>query len=344
MRDGDVVDRVHEGPEEQEGREVRQGQVTHFLIDTAAWAPSVRGTRPWRFGTRGSTVTLHADADRSLHVTDSGGREMLISCGAALYNLRLAVCHLGRRPDVRMLSDPERPDLVAEVAVGPPHATTAEEHRLYEQIRRCRTHCGGFKPGGLPIGLLQTLREHAYAEKASLRVVADPRVRTALAALTEAAEQIQRQDPAYACEMARLAKIRGADQPSDRYDDISPREPASADPRFGGGDAPHARDPVRTGAEREATGVVTLLVTGGDERADWLRAGQALQRVLLCAAEHGVSAAFHTEALEVPDLRQFIRARFCDGAHPQMILRLGVAASRPESRRRSVTELTRAAL
>jgi hypothetical protein len=289
-------------------------------------------------------VSLHADSDRSPNVTDPGGREMLISCGAALYNLRLAVSHLGRRPDVRMLSDPERPDVVADVDVGPPHATTADERRLYEQIRRCRTHCGGFKPGGLPIGLLQTLREHAYAEGASLRVVADPRVRTALAALTEAAEQIQRQDPAYACEMARLARIGGADQPPEGYDDISPREPASTDPRFGGGDTAQAREPGGTGGEREATGVVTLLVTGGDERADWLRAGQALQRVLLCAAEHGVSAAFHTEALEVPDLREFIRTRFCDGAYPQMILRLGVAASRPEGRRRSVTELTRAAL
>jgi hypothetical protein len=38
-------------------------------------------------------------------------------------------------------------------------------------------------------------------------------------------------------------------------------------------------------------------------------------------------------------LREFIRNRFCDGAHPQMIMRLGVAHEGPA--RRSVAELTR---
>jgi hypothetical protein len=68
---------------------------------------------------------------------------------------------------------------------------------------------------------------------------------------------------------------------------------------------------------------VALLTTRTDRRADWLRAGQALQRILLRATAEEVSAAFHTQALEVPELREFIRVRFSDGAHPQMLLRLG---------------------
>ncbi|MWA03428.1 hypothetical protein F8568_024225 [Actinomadura sp. LD22] len=28
--------------------------------------------------------------------------------------------------------------------------------------------------------------------------------------------------------------------------------------------------------------------------------------------------------MEVPELRAFIRTRFCDGAYPQMLLRIGV--------------------
>jgi hypothetical protein len=87
---------------------------------------------------------------------------------------------------------------------------------------------------------------------------------------------------------------------------------------------------------------VAVLLTEADERDDWLCAGQALQRILLCAAEYDVSAAFHSQALEVPELREFIRTRFCDGAHPQMIMRLGIAHA--GAARRSVTELTRAEL
>ena len=59
------------------------------------------------------------------------------------------------------------------------------------------------------------------------------------------------------------------------------------------------------------------------------------------AAEDGVSAAFHTQALEIPELREFVRARFCDGEYPQIIVRLGVAAHLGESIRRPAEEMIR---
>src|SRR5262249_13197827 len=109
--------------------------------------------------------------------------------------------------------------------------------------------------------------------------------------------------------------------------------------------APDRHWAVSGGDRQEAAGVVALLTTCRDTPVDWLRAGRALQRILLAAAGHDVSAAFHTPALEVPELREFIRGRFCDGAYPQMIMRLGLAVSAPaEGVRRSAIELTRGAL
>ena len=61
-------------------------QVT-YLIATAARAPSVHNTQPWRFRAGDGTIDLYADPRRRLHV-DKDGREMLISCGAALFGLR----------------------------------------------------------------------------------------------------------------------------------------------------------------------------------------------------------------------------------------------------------------
>jgi hypothetical protein len=163
-------------------------------------------------------------------------------------------------------------------------------------------------------------------------------VRIALAALTEAAEQVQRQNPAYVAEVARWAAV-SAGVP----EETCPRESAHLDADFAGCDFARGQGWGQTGSEqRDATGVVAVLLTEADERDDWLCAGQALQRILLCAAEYDVSAAFHSQALEVPELREFIRTRFCDGAHPQMIMRLGIAHAGVA--RRSVTELTRAEL
>ena len=69
--------------------------------------------------------------------------------------------------------------------------------------------------------------------------------------------------------------------------------------------------------------MVAVLTTEGDERRDWLAAGQALQRVLLRAGAAGLVAAFHLRTLAAPELRQFIGCRLFDGANPQTMVRLG---------------------
>lgn len=321
---------------------VSDERTARFLIDAALWAPSVHNTQPWWFGTRGSTVTLHADCDRRLDVADPDGREMLISCGAALFTLRLAVRRLGHSPQVHLRSDPERPALIADVTVGPAQPLTDDERRMYDQIRRRRTHRGGFRPEGLPPGLLQALRAHAGDVGVALRVVADPRSRIALGALTEVAEQILRRNQDYCLEMARWAPRPGSSRRDGVRDDAYPRDPERTDPHYAARDFARGHGWGRTDDERqEATGIVAILTTKADGRADWLQAGQGLQQVLLRAAEDDVAAAFHTQALEVPELREFVRARFCDGAYPQVIVRLGVGDRETRSVRRPPEDVTR---
>lgn len=323
-------------------RGASEQEVACFLVEAAAWAPSVHNTQPWWFGTRGSTVTVHADFDRRLDVADPDGREMLISCGAALYTLCLAVRCLGHSPQVRMLSDPERPGLIADVMVGSLRPVTEDDLRMYDQIRRRRTHRGGFHPEGLSAGLLRELSTHCHHEGVNFRIVTDPREGAALAALTEAAEQVERQDPRYVAEMARWAPRPGSDRQDGVHDDAYPQEPERTDPYFAARDFARGHGWGLTDDEvYEGVGVIAMFTTATDGRADWLRAGQALQRTLLCATEDGVSAAFHTQALEVPELREFIRTRFCTNAYPQMIVRLGVADREIRSVRRTPAEAMR---
>ena len=88
-----------------------------------------------------------------------------------------------------------------------------------------------------------------------------------------------------------------------------------------------------------SAGLVTVLTTSADRAADWVHAGQALQRVLLLASSCGVSAALHSQPLEVTQLRDFIAVTLCDGAFPQMVARFGTTGQSSVSVRRRVDEV-----
>ena len=58
--------------------------------------------------------------------------------------------------------------------------------------------------------------------------------------------------------------------------------------------------------------------TAGDEPVDWLRAGQALQRMLLTTTADGVAVSFLNQPIEVPELRAELRELLGTGA-PQLL-------------------------
>jgi hypothetical protein len=85
-----------------------------------------------------------------------------------------------------------------------------------------------------------------------------------------------------------------------------------------------------------------LLSTRGDEPGDWLRAGRALQRVLLRATAAGLDASFLSAAVEVPFARASLRRALFEPGRPQVLFQLGRGAPRRPARRRPVALVLRA--
>jgi hypothetical protein len=122
-------------------------------------------------------------------------------------------------------------------------------------------------------------------------------------------EVLIRLDAAVVAEHAELIPVASANR-LQRLEQISSALPAVEPPGAAAGWSVDA-------------GAVALLVTQGDDVLDWLRAGQALQRLLLTATTAWVQARFHTRVLEVPQLRDRVRHELCPGRAPQVILELG---------------------
>ena len=300
-------------------------QALEAAVNAGRWAPSVHNTQPWTFAVSGEEIALRADTARRLTAEDASGRELAISCGAALFTIRTVLRCEGYEPVVRILPDPDRPALLATIALGGEIEVDEHTRMLCGEIERRRTHRAGFAAMPVPDRLMDALARSAAEEGARLTPVRDPEAIRVIAGLTQAAQGVQRREQRFDLEVIAWARPPGSSRPDGVPATAYPREPARTEPEF-----PQRHYAWRHGWGAEGghteteTGVVAVLTTRADGRADWLAAGQALQHVLLHASAYGVSAAFHTQALEMDPLRDFLRDELLSGEHPQMIMRLGV--------------------
>jgi hypothetical protein len=111
---------------------------TRYVVRAAMMAPSVYNTQPWSFASSRDVISVYADPARALSHPDPAVREIVISGGGGLFNLRLAMRHLGFTSQVRLLSDPSRLDHLADVRWGRYSRPTAYEELLYGALARRR--------------------------------------------------------------------------------------------------------------------------------------------------------------------------------------------------------------
>ncbi|MGW3353449.1 Acg family FMN-binding oxidoreductase [Nonomuraea rubra] len=301
------------------------------LLVAAGQAPSVLNTQPWRFRVvRGEYVEMLADPDRRLRVSDPRGRNLHVSCGAALFNLRLAMRTAGQRPLVWLPPSPEEePELLAAVRTGGALPVPEEYRELYDLIPVRRTSRRPFADRALPRAVMARLRLAASREGAALVPLDRHATIDALDYAAIAEDELAR-DHDYRAEVAAWT------MPGACYDGV---------PGYAHG--PHALkdpSPVRDFGRQEYEArfeerpQLAVLTTMGDGPADWLRAGQALQRVLLVAARYDVSASFLNQPLDLRDMRRRRDPHHRRG-HPQMIIRFGYGPYVARSPRRPAAEL-----
>jgi len=311
------------------------------LLAAAGRAPSVHNTQPWAFRVVADRVEVWADPARQLRTADPLGRELAISCGAALYTLRLAARQHRLVGRATLLPDPEQPRHLGSVTLrsGPP--PTAPERRLYAAVPRRHTHRGPFSDRPLDPALRAELTAVAAVDGARLRFVARPSALGRLAELTRLAQRVQSDDPAWRAEVTAWTPSPGSARrdgvPATAYEAHPTPSLDGLPPR----DFDLHRDWGRERSTRASGGSLALLSTDGDLPRHWLRAGMALQHLALRAAADWAFATYYTQALELPQLRAVIRMETDRSSYPQMLLRLGYAGYAPSTPRRPVAELLR---
>jgi nitroreductase len=313
--------------------------IVEYLVATASRAPSVNNTQPWRFCFVDGAIELRADPDRGLRVADPAARELVISCGAALYTLKLAIRGVGLEPRAQLLPDPDDPQLLARVRGLPGGEPTRDERRLLRAVARRHTHRSTFTDDSPASQLLELLRQVARMEGSYLTIVPERSVGR-VTELAWTADSEQRGDILWRAEMSAWANKPDAP----RRDGVPAEAYPSARAEHDGQTLPSRDFALSRGwgrGDSTATGgaVLALLATDGDGPRAWLHAGMALQHVLLQAADRWVFANFATQPLELPDVRASLRDVTGTSVYPQMLFQLGHAHTAALTSRRPVREV-----
>lgn len=295
---------------------------TRAAISLANRAPSVHNSQPWRWRTGSSTVHLFTDPTRALPATDPEGRDLRLSCGAALHHLRVALLAAGMSTTVHRIPDPARPDHLAAVEMRPA-TPSADDLALAHAIETRHSDRRMFSSWPVPAEMLDVLAGAAEGQGARLTVLERGSHRSAVARLVEHAGVEQALTPGLAHETARwTGRARGAPEgvPAANV----PAAPLGTVPvrHFAGGE----QEQSVLGQDESDGTVLAVLATDGDDPVHQLRAGEALSAVLLTATRFGLATDPVSQPLEVPATRAALSSSVLGGTGaPQVLLRLGWA-------------------
>ena len=305
------------------------------LIAAAVAAPSVHNTQPWLFRVDHDRIEVLADPSRQLHAQDPEGHALLMSCGAALLNLRLAAQHHEHDSLVTVLPDPDDPLHVASVDLSQRVRPTAMSDELFAAISLRHTNRMPYEDRPVPPAVIEALSEAARQEGATFYAVHEPSERRRLVDLIHDADAAQNPQV-----MAESKQWTGVDE--SRPDGVPTQAlgPLPQDPATPHRDlAPGRLINSRGFAVFEHDPTLGVLTTPRDDRASWVMAGQALQRVLLAATVEGLVATFANQPLEAPQLRWLVRNPDQPIGFPQMLFRLGYAPAAPATPRRPIEDV-----
>ncbi|WP_410622903.1 Acg family FMN-binding oxidoreductase [Amycolatopsis sp. cmx-8-4] len=279
-------------------------------------APSVHNSQPWQLLVRGTEVDLLERRSVVLRRQDPFGRDRMMSCGAALTNLELALRVLGRDCHVAFRDDE---DVAATVTIGRPRAVSERDFALYQAIGRRRSHRHEFSHGRVAATVHTALV--AAGETTGVHLVV-PEHLDRFAQLLGFATRVLREDRGYQRELAMWTACTtsppaaGDGVPEDA---LSPEAlPVAGLVRA---DTPVPDDAVL--ADRLAAENLLVVCTDGDTRAEHLAAGMALQRVWLTATAKSLVGSVITQPLHLTGFRARLVSELVLPGVPQAIFRFG---------------------
>jgi hypothetical protein len=316
-------------------------EVIREAVMLASRAPSLHNSQPWYWVAEGATLHLWADRRRLMAATDHAGRELMLSCGAVLDHLRVAMAAVGWESTTERFPNRDKPDHLATLQFRPVKAVAKAQQLRADAIRRRRTDRLPFEAPAKWPALQSGLCLAVSPYDVLLDVVADDE-RPNLAEASQLTERLRRYDTSYLSELRWWTSPFESDAthvPESAL--VSTSEAARVDvarafPPAGGG---HRHGAI----EHDHSKIVVLSTHHDDASLDVLRCGEALSAVLLECTMAGMATCTLTHMTEMAESRAIVAQITGTAGQPQLLIRVGRSPAHEQhveaTARRPVTEV-----
>lgn len=284
-----------------------------FLLRYAILAPSTRNTQPWKFALHQNGIDVYADYGRRLRTADPGNRELLMSMGAAILNLRVAAARFrfGCEVGYNHTGDSERPLAQVSLTAGMPG--DAALAGLFPFLTRRHTNRHPFLVSRVPAAVQRRLIAAGEGYRSVLEVSTDGAINGAVAEMVAEADQRLFADPEYRKDVAAWTRYGGIEWDGES----SGVAVATAG----------ALDQLRAQTARDKNlcleAPVLIAIAGDDTIPGWLDTGEMLETLLLTIVREGLHVSYFNMPVLVPDLRLRLRVILGLSPWPQLLLRVG---------------------
>jgi hypothetical protein len=297
-------------------------QIREALRDAAGaarYAPSVLNTQPWRWRLHASTLELRRDVSRQLRSIDAKGRLATLSCGAALHHASVLLSAHGYGVTIHRLPDADSPNLLARLTIA---AGAGIDRRDHEMARAIRNRHSDRRPiagdRSIADAQLRALVSAAARQGASLYRVNESQ-RPFLGVAADRAQSIEARDETYRRELYAWTLERPRDAGVSFASLVAPVERPVALRDFADG----GETGLHPGFGDDRYADYLIVTTAGDERIDWLQAGEATSAVWLTATANRLAMSAISDVVEVAGARALLTSFLDEPGHPQLVLRTG---------------------
>jgi hypothetical protein len=301
--------------------------VIRAAVQLACRAPSLHNSQPWRWVADGDALHLFADSSRKLPWADQSGREALLSCGAVLDHLRVAMAAAGWTAHVDRFPNPSNLDHVASIGFSPLDFVTDGHRDRADAILRRRTDRLPFTPPTDWESFEPVLRGDIDDAAVRLDVLADD-VRPELAEASRLSTLLRLYDSAYHAELdwwtGGVNRHEGV--PLTSLVSVTESERVDVGREFPVGSANERRTNIP--ADRST---ILVLSTDANNRGDAVRCGEMLSAVLLDCTLAGLATCTLSHITETAAGRGVIGALIGSTATPQLLIRVGMTPMREDT-------------